>query len=260
MFFFIGGKMATQAVILASGYGQIRKNFPKVCEKIDGKAIIQKTAESVLAAGINEKKVIVTINSNFGEEVKKVLENFPIEFVMQPDRNGPADAVALALENVKANSVLIVFGDMPFWRPQTLKSVVEFHKQKKAVVALISLQIHEKTPAAIEQYGRILRNEKRKIIAIVEPGDLDEEMAKNVKTVNPSLYCFNVKWLKENIKNAPVREKSDGHPAERTLPPLVVTASKQKKKVVEIFLTDHYEAIGINTKEDLKFARRFFKK
>lgn len=245
--------MGLQIVILASGYGQITKDFPKVCERIGGVPMIARVVETVFRL---TDKIIVTINPLFEAEIRQALSDFSLDYAVQLNRNGSADAVGRTLEKISEDSILVIFADMPFWSFKTLERLVRAHINGKAVVSLVTIELDERTPKLIERYGRILRDETGRIIAIVEPGEVDDRLALQEKTVNPSLYCFDISWLRKNLDNVPLRDKSDGYPPERSLPHLVVLAAGQNQRIIEIPLENHLEALGINTKEELEFARQ----
>lgn len=248
--------MTVQAVVLASGYGKIKPNFPKVCEKIEELPMISRAVRTVCNL---TDRVIVTVNPLFEKAIKEALSSYAVRYVVQSGRNGSADAVqaALSLEGTDSDFTLVVFGDMPFWSLTTLRELVEACQQERPTLGLAFLKIDAGTPEVIKRYGRILRNEEGKIIAIIEPRDLSDDFVLKVSSVNPSLYCFDTAWLRKNLGKVPLRDKGDGYPHEKSLPHLVVIAAEQNRYVIEIPFEGHFfEALGINTLEELEYARQ----
>jgi bifunctional UDP-N-acetylglucosamine pyrophosphorylase/glucosamine-1-phosphate N-acetyltransferase len=169
---------------------------------------------------------------------------------------GAGDAVKSALpllREVGCRDFLVVYADMPLWRPETISALVLEHLREMPAITMATVALDSK--AALRSYGRILRNEQGKIIGVVEPADATEEQLRTT-TVNPSLYVFRREWFAENIGRVRPRERGDGYPPEIYLPPLVALAHEQGQRVAEFPIQDPTETLGVNTLAELLAVRQ----
>lgn len=248
--------MKIGSVIVAAGYGSCRsidgKPFPKVLEDVGGTPLLVRVVNTV---GLSPSVVIV--NPLFGPEVQSALERngFDGEFMIQPHRRGSADAVMTALPRLKekgVSDVLVAYGDMPLFSKRTAFALLNLHLAERPLVSMVSASLNGLPP--LYRYGRVLRDEAGAIKRIVEPADAEAaELA--VSSVNPSLWIWNVEWLIEHIPLVPFKERPDGLAAERYLPPLIAMAREEGKKISELPLLNHIEALGVNTAQELQTIR-----
>lgn len=253
--------MHTAGIVVAAGYGSFRKNVcgepvPKLLEKIRGQEMIVRVVGTIRSIGI--KPIIVVLNPLFKAEMREVLDDyFPdLEYVIQPNRFGAADAVGRALPLLQAegfNQSLITFGDMPMWSEQTITELLERHSKEKPPVGIMTTVPRLPSgPKIFDRYGRVITHQKGHILRAVEAVDATpEELA--IRLVNPCLWIWNVLWLTRMIPDIVPKERGDGHPAEKYLPPLIQLAAQQGRWLSEYRLSEDrvQEALGVNTAEEL---------
>lgn len=239
-----------KVVILAAGKGKrMGAEVPKVLVPIKGKPMIEYLIKSIKKSGIDKVPVIVVSPDN-KEIIQKALRRYKCKFALQDKQLGTGHALACAKKVIGKNvdHVLCFYGDHPFIKPTTIRRIGYSHN---GVITMMTTGVKDFKGWRKNFYhwGRILRNYGH-IKAIVEFKDADEHI-REVREVNPAIYCFNAKWLWKNLKNL----KNDNAQEEYYLTDLIKYAFKQKERV-ESFPIDAEEAMGINTKEELKVAKR----
>lgn len=244
--------MDIKAVILAAGKGTRMKSetTPKVLHEIMGKTLLGYVLDNVKNF-VSEEFVIV---GHHADEVEKfVKDNYEnAKPVLQSPQLGTGHAVSMvcpALENF-AGLVLILCGDTPLVREETLKKFVEFHKSNNSDLTVMST-IFEK-PA---NYGRIIREADNSLKCIVEEKDATPEQ-KAVKEVNAGIYCLN--WGK--IKSAFGQLKSNNAQGEYYLTDIISWGKEQNLNVNAYILEDSDEIYGINSRLNLAEATKMMNK
>lgn len=189
------------------------------------------------------------------------------EYVWQRKRLGTGHAAKLAISHLqlaisyelKANSqqpiaksdlVLILQGDdSAFYKPKTLLKFIENHIKNKAVLSFLTTRIF-----GVKDLGRIVRNERHEVIAVVEKENLTLEQEK-IDEINCGGYLANYDWLSKNIKYIKKHLKKG---KEYPLPDVIKIALEQKKKVIAYSIPS-FEWIGINSPDQLAKAERSLK-
>ncbi len=183
-------------LILAAGLGtRMRSNLAKVLHKIDGRPMVNHVCRT--ATALAPRKVYVVIGHH-GEDVKAaVLEELDTDhaaFVWQKEQLGTGDAVNSArsfLEN-EDSTLLILSGDVPMIRFETLASLVQQHlnhRGKGAACTILTVKLEDPTG-----YGRIVRDDSGFFEKIVEQKDANQE-EKEIEEINSGIYCFDTKKL-----------------------------------------------------------------
>lgn len=240
--------MDIKAVILAAGKGTRMKSetTPKVLHEIMGKTLLGYVLDNVKNF-VSEEFVIV---GHYADEVEKfVKDNYEnAKPVLQSPQLGTGHAVSMvcpALENF-AGLVLILCGDTPLVREETLKKFVEFHKSNNSDLTVMSTIFEN--PA---NYGRIIREADNSLKCIVEEKDATPEQ-KAVKEVNAGIYCLN--WGK--IKSAFGQLKSNNAQGEYYLTDIISWGKEQNLNVNAYILEDSDEIYGINSRLNLAEATK----
>lgn len=228
------------ALILAAGKGtRMKSKLPKVLHKIGGQAMVEKVLHTVDALGVEKKVVIVGFG---GDEVKAYLGD-ACEYVVQEEQNGTGHAVQIAKEALadREGTILLLCGDTPLIRKETLKALLEVHGKSQAAATVLTAAMPN--PFG---YGRIIRNEKGQVQRIVEQKDgTPEELA--VQEVNTGMYAFESKFL------WPALEQIDANNAQGELYITdVIGILVRQGKLVSAHMTEHFEeTLGINSRSQL---------
>lgn len=240
-------------LILAAGLGtRMRSNLAKVLHRLDGRPLIGHVCRT--AAALAPRKVYVVIGHQ-GEDVKQaVLEELDEEhagFVWQKEQLGTGHAVNSArefLEN-EDSTLLILSGDVPMIRAETLAALIQqhyTHRGKGAACTLLTVKLDEP-----KGYGRIVRDEEGLFDKIVEQKDASDEERK-IKEINAGIYCFNTRKLFDALSQVK-NENAQGEYYLTDVPALLRDAGE----AVSLYQhTDSREVSGINNRADLADLER----
>ena len=233
--------MSLKTLILAAGKGtRMKSNLPKVLHKVCGIPMVKKIADICSQIGSEENILIL---GHKKEEVLKVLGN--IEYVEQKEQLGTGHAVIQAKEKLSGfdGTVMILCGDTPLLRKETLESLYKFHKESNATTTILT-SIYE-NPFG---YGRIVTQDN-KVVGIVEEKEATEAI-KAIKEVNAGVYCFEAKSLLEALDKI----NNNNEKGEYYLTDVIAINFSENKVVKTFLLEDNDEILGINSKIELEKA------
>jgi len=235
----------TIAVILAAGRGtRMKSDAPKVMHKILGMPMISYIVDSVQGAGVKAMLLVVGFGSN---RVREFLKGTKIKTVLQKKLLGSGDAANSARKEMAGfagSDCLVVYGDTPLIKSQTIKRLIDTHKASSASLTLLTAIL--KNPTG---YGRIIRNTDGKIIKIAEE-DEARIYKKEIKEINAGTCIFKTKDLFEALK----KMKPENSKKEYYLTDAVKIFSDSGKKIESLFLEDLDEIIGVNSRVELAQA------
>ncbi|MGE7676060.1 bifunctional UDP-N-acetylglucosamine diphosphorylase/glucosamine-1-phosphate N-acetyltransferase GlmU [Lysinibacillus sp. NPDC094403] len=231
------------AVILAAGQGtRMKSKLYKVLHPVCGKPMVQHVVDHIQTLDANR---IVTVVGHGAEKVKQQLGD-KSEYVLQAEQLGTAHAVqqAEAILGSEEGTTLVVCGDTPLIRPETMQALFEHHQAKNAKATILTAIAENPTG-----YGRILRGDNGQVEQIVEQKDASAEQ-QLVKEINTGTYCFDNKALFETLKLV----KNDNAQGEYYLPDVIEILQKQGD-VVEAYVTEDFEeTLGVNDRVALSQA------
>ena len=215
----------------------------KVLHELGGSPLI---AHVVRTAAVLDPRAIIVIVGHQAEEVEQAVLAEVGElssFVVQAKQRGTGDAVESArsvLENSES-LVLLLSGDVPMIRAETLRKFVEHHNNAGAACSILSVRLENPTG-----YGRIIRDDNDTFQKIVEQRDATEEQ-RLVKEINSGIYCFEAKDLFQALRK--IEPKNDQGEYYLTDVAEIILANGGK---VSVYLhNDAREVSGINTRAEL---------
>src|SRR5690349_11556868 len=231
-------------LIMAAGLGtRMKSSRAKVLHEIGGAPLIAYVVRAAQALG---PQAIITIVGHQAEEVERAVLAEAGElasFVVQEKQRGTGDAVESArraLEN-SDSLVLVLSGDVPMIRVETLQKLIEHHQNAGAACSILSVRLENPT-----SYGRIIRDHNGEFRKIVEQRDATEE-ERQVREINSGIYCFESKALFDALRK--VEPKNDQGEYYLTDVAEIILASGGK---VGVYLhNDSREVSGINTRAEL---------
>ncbi len=236
--------MSVAAVILAAGQGtRMKSNLPKVLHPLAGKAMILYSIDAVHALGCDQVALVV----GYGAAQVRQVVGEKVTFVEQPEPRGTGHAVLQARETLqgKADSVLVLYGDMPLLQAATLEKLIELQSQTRATIAMLTVQ-----SADSMGFGRILRDGDGRVRGIVEEADATPEQ-RAIQELNCGVYAFHGRWLWDHLPLL----KPNGKKQEYYLTDLIGIAVAEDCPIEAIPLQDVTEVIGINTRVHLARAQ-----
>lgn len=229
-------------IILAAGKGKrMKSDLPKVLAEAAGKPLIKYVLDTAKALPAN--RVIAVV----GHGKQLVIDALPdwAEWVEQKEQLGTGHAVDQARELLSdyPGITMILCGDVPLLRVETLRSMLATHNSQRAVCTLMTAELDD--PA---RYGRIVRDEAGEVIDFVEAADATPEILA-IHEINVGVYCFDTKMLFEKL---PLLGNNNAQ-GEYYLPDVARMLLKEGKKVCAVKAKDPVEILGVNSPEDLAF-------
>ncbi len=232
-------------MILAAGLGtRMKSDLAKVLHRLDGRPLINHVCRT--ATALAPKSIYVVIGHQ-GEEVKAAvlneLDHQQVVFVTQEQQLGTGDAVNAARRYLeKKDSTLVVLsGDVPMIRPETLAALVQQHHRKGAACSILTVKLND--PAG---YGRIVRSDGGHFERIIEQKDATDE-EKQISEINAGIYCFDSRLLFSAL-SAVQNNNSQGEYYLTDVPSLLRDAGE---KVTIFQYGDPHEIEGINDRVQL---------
>ncbi|MEH7076680.1 bifunctional UDP-N-acetylglucosamine diphosphorylase/glucosamine-1-phosphate N-acetyltransferase GlmU [Neobacillus drentensis] len=236
------------AVVLAAGQGtRMKSKLYKVLHPVCGKPMVQHVVDQVMKLNIQE---IVTIIGHGAEMVQAQLGDSSL-YALQEEQLGTAHAVSQAQNMLegKAGVTIVVCGDTPLIKAETMEALFGHHEEAGAKATILTALIDE--PAG---YGRIIRNSEGLVEKIVEHKDASEDERK-INEINTGTYCFDNVALFEALKNV----SNDNVQGEYYLPDVIEILKKQGE-VVSAFQTNEFEeTLGVNDRVALAEAERIMR-
>jgi bifunctional UDP-N-acetylglucosamine pyrophosphorylase/glucosamine-1-phosphate N-acetyltransferase len=239
-----GVPMSTAALILAAGEGtRMKSDLPKVAHRVLGVPMVRLVADIAHAAGV-ERAVVVT---GHGAETVRAL--VPDETcVLQEQQLGTGHAVMCAMEALGdvEGLLLVLSGDAPLLRPETVRRLVQACESSRAAVAVLTTRMSE--PFG---YGRIIRDQNGALAAIVEQRDLAPGQF-HIDEVNTGTYCFDAAALGAHIH----RLTAENSQQEYYLTDLIGHLREEGLHVVDVSTDEPAETMGVNTRVQLAEATK----
>ena len=175
--------------VLAAGKGtRMKSSLPKVLQPLAGATLVERVLSSARQLAPERRILIV---GHQAERVEQQLSSVAgLEFVLQQPQNGTGHAVQQLLKPLQSfqGELLVLNGDVPLLRAETVNALVRTHRDSKADVTLLTARLEDPTG-----YGRVVADDNGCVSAIIEHRDCTEEQRSNNLT-NAGIYCFN--WEK----------------------------------------------------------------
>jgi bifunctional UDP-N-acetylglucosamine pyrophosphorylase/glucosamine-1-phosphate N-acetyltransferase len=233
------------AIILAAGEGKRMKSpFPKVLHPLCERPMLEYVLD--LVDELRIKRKILVLGKNY-EVIKKHLKR-KIEIAIQRKPQGTADALKATEEKLRGfkGDLLILYGDHPLFRKETIKKLIVHHQKDRLDLTLLSAYL--KKP---QGYGRIIRDKTGCVCKILEEDKLNDYQ-KQIKEVNLGACCFR----KESLFSVLKEIKPNNAQKEYYLTDAVELLYKRNGLIDAIKIEDVKEAMGINSYADLAKANR----
>ncbi len=232
-------------LILAAGLGtRMKSRVAKVLHKLQGRPIIAHVCRTASQLDPHSTHVIV---GHEADEVRAAVERElgkdQVSFVNQTEQRGTGDAVMAARTALaEANStVLILSGDVPMVRPETLRTLIEQHRADKASCTMLTVRLENPTG-----YGRIVRDDDGNFLKIVEQKDASED-ERQIREINAGIYCFDTGKLFRALE----RVRPTNSQGEYYLTDVPGILRDDGEQVAIYQHADGREVSGVNTRAEL---------
>ena len=237
--------MNLKIVILAAGQGtRMKSKIPKVLHKVLDKPMLDHVMEA--AQVVTNNKPIVVIG-HMSDMVREHLGD-KAEIALQEEQLGTGHAVMMAEHYIDdEDEVLILCGDTPLIKGETLKEMTKIKSEGYAAVVMSAV---EDDPTG---YGRIIRDESNDFMRIREQKDASEE-EKAIKEINAGMYIINGKLLKENLSKLSVNNAQREYYLTDVLEHI-----KNAGHRIGVYQADKMEIMGVNSRLQLSEAERIMR-
>jgi len=232
-------------LVLAAGLGtRMKSNLAKVLHKLQGRAIIAHVCRT--ATQLDPRRMFVIVGHQADDvraAVEKELGNEQASFVIQTEQRGTGDAVMTARVSLAGSNstVLILSGDVPLVRAETLRTLLEKHLAEKTASTMLSVRMENPTG-----YGRVLRDEAGNFVKIVEQKDATED-EQQIREINAGIYCFD----SEKLFAALERVRPTNSQGEYYLTDVLGILRDDGERVIVYQHHDTREVSGVNTRAEL---------
>jgi bifunctional UDP-N-acetylglucosamine pyrophosphorylase/glucosamine-1-phosphate N-acetyltransferase len=239
------------AIVLAAGLGKrMRSDRPKPLHMLCGRPLVRYVLDALVDCAVDRAVVVV---GHGADAVIKRLQDDPgpvhLEFVEQRVQRGTGDALAVGLtglpeedaSDVDDGDVLVLPGDTPLLRPETVSSLVLEHRLSGAACTVLTVQMPDPTG-----YGRVVRDKEGRVRRIVEHADANEA-ERAIAEVNSGIYVFRRGLLPPALR----RLTPDNSQSELYVTDLVEVLADAGHPVVSVVAPDAAETQGVNDRAQL---------
>ena len=236
-------------LIMAAGKGtRMKSNKSKLVQKIYGKELVTRVVDLAEKVGSSE---IIAVVGFLREQVQEALGD-RVKYAYQEELLGTGHAVMQAEKFLqgKKGKVVILYGDVPIIRLETLENLISKSKSKKEYATVLTA-IYDNPKG----YGRIVRDEGGSIKEIVEEKDADP-LQKEIKEINSGIYCFDIEELLLALKQI----KPNNAQGEYYLTDVIKIMNEKGLKTGAVIVEDDTEILGVNDRIQLELLTSVLRK
>ncbi len=227
--------------ILAAGKGtRMRSDLPKVLHLLGGLSLVERVL--IGCADLQPERQLAIVGYQ-GDRVKQALSHYPeVEFVEQTQQLGTGHAVQQLLPHLQdfTGDLIVLNGDAPLLRPETLKALLATHQHHQNAATILTAQISDP-----KGYGRVFCDSNGLLKEIIEDRDCTDEQRQN-RRVNAGIYCFNWDKLKAVLPNLQSNNSQKEY--------YITDAVNFLSPVMVYDVPDDREILGINDRRQLATA------
>ncbi|HKQ96867.1 MAG TPA: bifunctional UDP-N-acetylglucosamine diphosphorylase/glucosamine-1-phosphate N-acetyltransferase GlmU [Candidatus Polarisedimenticolia bacterium] len=236
------------ALVLAAGLGKrMQSKWSKLLHTLAGRPMVRHVVEATKKLGVSRAVVVI---GNQAEEVRQAVGDHDkkIAFAYQKEQLGTGHAVLCAEKHLDGHGgdVLILNGDLPALKPETLQAFVAYHRAHGAPLTLLTTVIPDP-----RGYGRVIRNYGGEVARIVEEVDASPD-ERATQEINCGIYCVDAAALFRPLRRA-TRDNAQG---EIYLTDLVAILHHDGRPVAAYRHPEAHEVLGVNDRRELAAAAR----
>jgi bifunctional UDP-N-acetylglucosamine pyrophosphorylase/glucosamine-1-phosphate N-acetyltransferase len=236
-------------ILLAAGQGtRMKSALPKVLHPLAGRPLFLHALTT--AQRLAPSRVAVVIGHS-AESVRQTYGGEAVVWAIQEKQLGTGHAVLCARAPFTdfSGDLLILSGDVPLIREETLRAMVDRHRRRKAALTLLTASLER--PAG---YGRVIRDAAGSVTGIVEEKDATDTQ-RQIREVNAGTYVVSSAFLFAALSTV----KNDNQQGEYYLPDIVAIGLAQGKLIESVQVADAREMLGVNTREELAFMEKILR-
>ena len=232
-------------LVLAAGRSKrMRSRRSKLLHDVAGRPMVAHVLEAARALRPSQ---VITVIGHQAEQVRAALDGLSDAFVLQKQQRGTAHAVLQAaskLRRASRTTLLIVNGDLPTMRTSTLRALVSRHRRSGAALTLVTSEVENPS-----DYGRIVRDQRGRVLRIVEHRDAGSEQ-KRIREINCGIYCSDPRTLLPVLRAI----RPDNVQGEYYITDAVHELIDRGKTVKAVRHADAEEVLGVNDRAELARA------
>jgi len=239
----------TSIVLLAAGKGtRMHSDLAKVLHRAGGRSLVEHVVRACLP--LKPAQLLVVVGHQ-AEEVSAVVTELGSQVVLQQPQRGTGHAMQIARRAIRrsAKIALVVPGDAPLLRTETLAALLDTHRRGEAAATILTAELDDPT-----DYGRILRDSEGRVQAIVEEKSATPEQ-RAIREVNSSIYCFTLTKLWPCLQ---ALRPENAH-RELYLTDVIGLLRQRNERVLAHVAPDPREILGCNTRVALADVDRIFR-
>jgi len=237
-----------RAMVLAAGKGKrMQSDLPKVLHLLCGQPLLTYVLDTLDAAGLPRPVVVI----GHAADSVRTLAGARAECVEQHEPLGTGHAVMQALPHLAPTDgpLLVLYGDTPLLRPQTVQALLELHQRSGAAATILTAAPDDPTG-----YGRVIRASDGSVERIVEEADASADEAR-IREINAGSYVFEP----EALGRALAQLRPDNAQGEYYLTDTIAWLLRAGRRVSALRGAAE-EALGINSRRELAAAERVMRR
>src|SRR6202047_5025348 len=239
----------TAIVLLGAGKGtRMRSELAKVLHRAGGLPLVEHVVRA--CQPLKPAQLLVVVGHQ-AEEVSAVVTSLGAQTVLQQPQRGTGHAMQVARRAIRksAKLAIVVPGDAPLLRAETLAGLLDAHRHGQAAATILTAELNDPT-----DYGRVLRDSEGRVQAIVEEKSATPEQ-RAIREVNSSIYCFTLAKLWPCLT---ALRPENAH-RELYLTDVIGILRQQNERVLAYVAPDSQEILGCNTRAALADVDRIFR-
>ena len=236
-------------VLLAAGKGtRMRSDLAKVLHRAGGRSLVEHVIR--VCQPLRPAQLLVVVGHQ-AEEVSAVVTDLGAQTVLQQPQRGTGHAMQIARRAIRrsAKFALVVPGDAPLLRTETLAALLDTHRRGEAAATILTAELDDPT-----DYGRVLRDSEGRVQAIVEEKSATPEQ-RGIREVNSSIYCFTLAKLWPCLNSL----RPENAHRELYLTDVIGLLRERNERVLAYVAPDPREILGCNTRSALADVDRIFR-
>jgi len=219
----------------------MKSDLAKVLHRLCGRPLVDYVVEAARGAGIEKTAVVIGYQA---DRVREALAGRNVDFVLQAEQKGTGHAVMQAEPLIRdfGGDLLVLYGDVPLIRPETIRSLLARHRAENNACTMLTTVVED--PG---KYGRVIRGADGGVERIVEARDATPRELE-VREINPAIYCFDNLRMLDALRQV----RPDNDQREYYLTDVIAIMRARGQPVAAVAVEDSREVLGINTRNELK--------
>ncbi|MEM7402703.1 MAG: bifunctional UDP-N-acetylglucosamine diphosphorylase/glucosamine-1-phosphate N-acetyltransferase GlmU [Myxococcota bacterium] len=247
--------MSVCSVVLCAGNStRMHSAHSKMVHPLCGQPICFWVLDTALAA--NQGPVVAVVQRADDPVAMRVAQHYGsrVQLVYQQQPQGTGDAVRVAMQQIDSScqQLLVLYGDTPLLRGETLQRLVAAQQQTQALVTMLTSHCDNPTG-----YGRIVRNEQGSVVAIVEERQANAQQ-KQLQEINPGVYLFAYDFLASALPRLALRESVQEYQLTDCIAAAQLQSAQHAKAVADVPVATQ-EILGINNRRQLAMVQEILR-